>query len=328
MQILDELHAKALGPGLVKSISWGLAAGVLVAAFSLFMPNYYRSEAKLLPVDTKSMGGNLGGLASAAAAIGVSVPGGEGSDANFVDVLNSRWLRERLLATEFTYHLRRGYFGNPKEIKGTLYDYLGQKNMDRAIKAMGETLVASRDLKAKVISLSADTKSPELSQQTVKRAIELLEQFNQGKGRTRGGAKAAFADARLRESRQELEEVEETFRRFLGGNRNYISSADPEVRLKGARIENELKLRQQLVTTLALNREQALLEEKNDIPILNVMDPANLPIDKSRPARSLIAFAVTILTAAAIWGWEHRNWIQARLFDNGEQNHPIVARPT
>jgi len=325
MQIPDDLHVKTLSLGLVKPISWGLATGVLAAVLSLFMPNYYRSEAKLLPVDTKSLGGNLGGLASAAAAIGVSVPGGDGSDANYVDVLNSRWLRERLLVTEFTYHLPRGYFGTPKEIKGTLYDYLDQKNMDRAIKAMTELFGASRDLKTKVISISADTKSPELSQQAVKRAIQLLEQFNQGKGRTRGGAKAAFAEARLRESRQELEEVEEAFRRFLEGNRNYLSSADPGVRLKGTRLENELKLRQQLVTTLALNREQALLEEKNDIPILNVMDPGNLPIDKSRPARSLIVFAVTILTAVTIWGWEHRDWIQKHLLNNGEPNHPGVA---
>ncbi|MEI6569477.1 MAG: hypothetical protein WCR20_22555, partial [Verrucomicrobiota bacterium] len=72
---------------LKRPLQWSIAAGLLMAVVTLFMPNFSRSEARLLPVETKGVGGNLGGLASAAAAFGVSVPGGDGSDANFVDVL-------------------------------------------------------------------------------------------------------------------------------------------------------------------------------------------------------------------------------------------------
>src|SRR5664279_5345795 len=91
---------------LKKPLQWALAAGLLTTLVTLFMPNYYKSEARLLPVEAKGIGGNLGGLASAAAAFGVSVPGGDSSDANFVDILNSRSLREQLLKTEFQYHAR------------------------------------------------------------------------------------------------------------------------------------------------------------------------------------------------------------------------------
>ncbi len=230
----------------------------------------------------------MGNLAAAAAAFGVSVPGGEGNDANFVDILNSRWLREQLLQTNFQYHARSWRFGAEQLHVGTLYDYLGARNMDRAVMALNEVLLTSRDLKSKVITLSAETKSPDLSQQVVQRAGKLLETFLQEKGRTRGGAKAIFAEARLADARGEMDQAEEAFRRFLESNRNYQSSGDPAVRLKGTRLENELRLRQQLVTTLAMNREQALLDEKSDIPILNVLDPGNLPIDKSRPSRSVL----------------------------------------
>ena len=290
--------------------------GLLTALVTLFMPNYYRSEARLLPVESKGLGGNLGGLASAAAAFGVSVPGGDSSDANFVDVLNSRSLKEQLLQTGFEYHVRSWRFGSEKLEKATLYDYMESKNMDRAVEEVGKVLSASRDMKSKVISISAETKSPELSQLVVQRAGKLLEIFLQQKGRTRGGAKAAFAEARLAEARREMDEAEDVLRRFLEGNRNYLSSGDPSVRLKGSRLETELRLRQQLVGSIAMNREQALLEEKNDVPILNVMDSGNLPIEKSRPARSVIILLVTLLTGLGTWTWFNRGWIQAQLLSD------------
>lgn len=308
-----------LKASLKKPIQWAFAAGVLTAAVSIFMPNYYRSEARLLPVESKGLSGNLGGLATAAAAFGVSVPGGEGNDANFVDVLNSRWMRERLLQSEFQYRHRMWRFGPERMEKGTLFAYLDEKNLDRAVKRFGEVLSASRDLKSKVISLSVETKSPDLSQQVVQRAVKLLETFTQEKGRTRGGAKAAFAEARLADARTEMDQAEEAFRRFLEGNRNYQSSADPAVRLKGTRLENELRLRQQLVTTLALNREQALLEEKNDLPILNMLDAGNLPIEKSKPARSIMVLLVTFLVGAGGWTWFNREWVRARLLSEEAQ---------
>jgi uncharacterized protein involved in exopolysaccharide biosynthesis len=305
-----------LKASLKRPLQWALAAGLLTAVVTLFMPNYYRSEARLLPVESnKGLGGNLGGIASAAAAFGVSVPGADSSDANFVDVLTSRWLREELLRTEFYYHARSWRFGAERVEKGTLYDWLQASNMDKAVRGIGGILSISRDIKSRIIVISAETNSPELSQLVVRRAEKLLEVFLQEKGRTRGGAKAVFAEARLAEARREMDEAEEVLRRFMESNRNFQTSGEPAVRLKGTRLETELRLRQQLVTTLAMNREQALLEEKNDIPILNVLDAGNLPIEKSRPVRSQIVITLFVLTGLTVWGLRNREWIKNKLFD-------------
>ena len=312
-----------LQASLKRPLQWALSAGLLAALVTLLMPNYYRSEVRLLPVESKGVSGSLGGLASAAAALGVSVPGGDSSDANFVDVLNSRWLREQLLQTEFQYPIRSWRFGAERIEKGTLYAFLDVKNMDRALKGLGDILSASRDLKSKVISISAETPSPELSQLIVQRAGKLLEVFLQEKGRTRGGAKAAFAEARLADARREMDEAEEILRRFLEGNRNFQTSSDPAVRLKGTRLETELRLRQQLVSAIAMNREQALLEEKNDIPILNLLDSGNLPIEKSRPARSTLVLITMLLVGAAGWLWLNRAWVQARLLAESEPSESV-----
>ena len=309
---------------LKRPIQWSLIAGFLAVMLSLFFPNYYKSEAYLLPIESKGPSA-LGGLASAAAAFGVNVPGSDGGDANFVDVLSSRLLKERLLQTEFEYHLRSWRFGSERAEKGTLFAYLNQKNMDRAIRELGSVLFISRDMKSKIIVLSAETKSPELSQLIVQRAIKLLEAFLQEKGRTRGGAKVAFTEARLAEARREMDEAEDAFRSFLRVNRSIQTSADPDLRLKNNRLETELRLRQQLVTTLAMNREQALLEEKNDVPILNVLDPGNLPIEKSRPSLSLNVLSWMAFVGIGTWIWFNRGWVFAKrpAVDSDEPRHLV-----
>ncbi len=299
---------------LKRPLQIGLVVALLTAAVSLFLPNQYRSEARILPVEARGAGG-LGNLASAAAALGVSVPGGDSSDANFVDILQSRWLREKLLDTEMKFQARPWRFGPEREHREKLSAYLKAGNTDRALKVLASMVGVSRDLKSKVILLTVETASPSLSQQIAQRSLELLEEFIQQRGRTRGGAKAAFAKARLEEARGEQAKAEAVFQRFLETDRNYQVSPDPSVRLKGTRLEAELRLRMQLVTTLALSYEQALMEEKNDVPILNVLDGGNLPLDKSRPKRSVFVVLAFLLASAGAWAYANRAWIQSRLLD-------------
>lgn len=298
-----------------RPLALGIFAAVATACVVIFVPNKYASEARILPVESKSLAGNLGGLAATAAAFGVAIPSAEGNDANFVDILQSRTIKEGLLLSSFSFHQPAWRFGKEREHVETLQTYLHQKNLDRGILEFSKFYSVSRDLKSKIITIKVDTWSPELSQAIVQKAIKLLETFVQEKGRTRGGAKALFAEARLVEARKEAATAEEEFRRFLDGNRNYSVSSDPSIRLRGARLEAELKLRQQLVMTLAVNREQALMDEKNDIPILNVMDPGNLPVEKSGPVRSLYVLTAFFAGFFGSLSWMYREWILKCLID-------------
>ena len=302
----------------------GLCASVLTAVITAFLPDYYKSEARILPADTKGSSG-LGQLAAAAAAFGVGVPAADSGDANFVDILNSRSVREDLLKSEFKFRARSFRFGPETLHQETLYQYLKVRNMDRGVQKVGEILSTSKDTKSKILTVSAETVSPELSQQLVQRATRDLETFVMEKGRTKGTEKARFAQARLKESREELAQAEESLRRFLEGNRNYQSSTDPSVRLVGLRLENELKLRQQLVLTISMSREEAFLEAKNDIPIVNILDDANLPIDKSRPRRSIFVLMAFLAVSAGIWAWSNREWFMEQMPDSGGEDQTPVA---
>jgi len=296
---------------------FGLATAVLTAGITLLLPNYYRSEAHLLPTETRGMGG-MGQLAAAAAALGVGIPSHEGADDSYVDILNSRWVRESLLSTEFEFGVKAWPLGSRRPRKETLAQYLHSKNPDRGILDLAALYSASRDMKTKLLTIHAETKSPELSQQIVQQATSLLEIFILTKERTRGGDKARFTKERLEEVKNDYAKTEEEFRRFLEVNRNYRESTDPSVRLRGSRIEGDFTLKRELVASLSLSREQALIDEKNDMPILNLLDRGNLPYEKSRPARSMYVLLAFFLTVAGVWLMDNRKKVWSFLESQAE----------
>lgn len=300
-------------PDLWPSLRVGLIAGAVTALITLFIPNRYTSTARILPGDTPVSG--LGSLTMMAATAGVSLPSADGPDAAYVDILESRSIREALLKTRFRFHARSWRFGAERPCDETLYDYLDRANMDRAVQALKEHITITRDFKTRLLTLSVETESPELSQEMAQRLVQLLGKFAMDKAKTRGSEKAAFTAERLKEARLELAQAQAAFQHFLEVNRNYAFSSDPAVKLEGARLEMEYRLRQQLIATLAQNREEALLEAKNDMPILNVLDPGNLPIDKSGPTRSQAVLIAFFLMGLAKLLYSRRSWFLSRLQD-------------
>ena len=263
-------------------------AGSAVALLSLGLPSQYVSVVRILPAENRGPSGAVQ-LAAAASALGMALPGQDSSDAAFVDIVNSRWLRKKLLFERYHFRTPGLPFTGLREHEETLYAYLGAKNLDRALLKMNRVLSAGRDLRTKLLSLSVETGSPELSQQVVHRAVKILEEFVQIKAQTRGGNKALFTSERLADAQVRYDQAEQESTAFLNAHRNYATSNEPTVRMRGLRLENTLKLRQEVITTLTLSYEQALLEEKNDMPILNVLDEGDLPIDKQGPPRALMA---------------------------------------
>jgi len=130
-----------------------IAAGLLAALISLLMPNYYKSEVQLLPGDAGSSPG-AAGITAAAAALGVNLGTTGSNDSNFSDILKSRWLEEKLLNSEFTYSQKIWRFGSERKYKNTLFNYLQQPNMDKAVKNLErENRLSNKDPKTKWICI-------------------------------------------------------------------------------------------------------------------------------------------------------------------------------
>lgn len=288
-----------------------LAAGILAAGLSLTMEQRYRSTATILPSagDERS-----NALHAAASMLGVATGfAQEDPTASFPDILRSRWLGEKLVTTRFSFDRRWGMFGPRRHFQQTLQEYLGARSVDKALVMLPEIFSVRRDLKSGLLTLSVESHSPELSQATVRLATQLLEEFLKFRQNSRGKAKAVFVAERLKAARAESDREEAAFRAFLAVNKNYQTSGSPEVRLQGAKLEAALVLRRQVVTALSLNLEQALQQEKDSIPALNILDEGSLPMEKSGPARSLFVICSMALAFLVQFAFDRRRFIMENL---------------
>nr|WP_320133695.1 hypothetical protein [uncultured Holophaga sp.] len=288
-----------------KPLTIGFSIGVIAACLTLLMPNRYTSVARILPSDGRGTSA-MGLIAAAAASAGVSVPGQTDDDSNYLDILRSRWLGEQLLLKTYEFNDRTWRFGHLQFHQETLQHYMGARNIDQGILMMTKYVKTTKDIKSKLLTISVETSSPALSQQIAQEMVRLLDSFVVQQSEARGRNKADFAQKRLEEARAEAQKAEDSFHLFLNSNRNYQSCPDPAIRLKGKRLEDELSLRTQIATTLATTLEQALLEEKNDTAVLNVLDHGNLPQEKSGPHRALIVLALFLL--GSFFTWILENW--------------------
>lgn len=285
---------------------------LVVAALSLGMPDQYTSDVRLLSKDPRNASNPLG-VAAAASILGI---GESDSGEAYVDILESWRVAEGIVTTPFHFTDRAWRFGPQRFHQETLVSYLGQPRLDRAIKALPSLLDVSRDAKSGLITLTATTPSPQLSQQIVQTATRLLQDFILHNSQTQAEAKAEFAGSRLVEAQGEALQAEAHMKAFLMQNRDYLSSSDPGVRLQGSRLDAELQLRRQMVANLANAREQALLDAKDSTPILNVLDPGQLPQDKSKPGRGRIVLAAFALAMVGTLAWQHRTWLYRQLISN------------
>lgn len=301
--------------GIRITLRHALLAAAAVALVSLFLPNDYTSEAQILP-KTIGSGGLLSNLMTAAAALGVGA-GAQGDDsASYVDVMNSRRISEALVNRTYDYGLRPLFFLKARPKHGTLFDYLDEGNVDKAVERFQKKhLSVDRDIKSELVTVRVTTHSPELSRQVLQAGLAELEAFIQKTAQEQGAAKARFTAQRLADAQQDALAAERALQVFSDAHRNYSTSGDSTIRLMGSRLESELTLRRQMVTTLAMTQEQSLLDAKNDTPVLNILDPGNLPVEKSGPKRGLMSIAAFIFGGLISLGWRHRSRVKAFLME-------------
>ena len=311
-------------PTLKKALAWGLVAGLLTALVTLALPNRYKSEAMVLPKSASS-GSPLAALAATAALLG----GGAGQideEAQYTDIVDSRWMAERLLDAEYAFTYKAWYFGRPQARRQTLAAFLEvetPKDRESALKTVLDWVEAKRDLKTGVLRISAEAPSPELAQQLANQVTENLNLALKTRIQTQGTAKAAYAKDRLALARQEEEQTRQDLEAFARAHVNFAQSPDPGIRSKGERLVSDLMLRRQVVTSLTLGYEQAELEARNTVPVLSRLDEAYLPIKKSGPRRVVYILLGLIFSMVGNVGWTNRNFIKD-LF----KNEQIVRQPS
>lgn len=303
------------GASLRRAALHAFLAGLATAGGATLLPNYYRSEARILS-DTGHVGGSsplrTGVWAPTAPP---ETPGSreDGPTVIYADILRSRRLAEQLLLQDYEYGCRSWRFGPRRVVRGTLLAYLRAGNVDRAMGGLRALLSVQRDAKSGLLTIGVETRSPELSLQVVRKATESLRDLLVEFSQTAGKNKARFTLGRLDEVSAKYADMGRAFQRFQEANRNWETSPAPHVRFQGNQMKEGMELWKRVVTNLTLNHEQALLEAQNDTQTLLLMDSGRLPVEKNRPARGFLVFTLASAVGVGSWVFNNRSMIANRI---------------
>lgn len=272
--------------------------GSIVA--TLLMPEYFKSTATLLPETERGKLAGLGGLTDLAALAGVSVSG-DGSLAKlYPSIIKSETVLRNVLYTN--YESRE--FNKPVDLLE--YWELGEEEPERsyelALEKLRDGLTISLDNKSGVATIELEMREPQLTADVVNKVLSELDEFIRTKRITNASEQRKWIEDRLIEVEKDLNQSEETLKKFREKNRRIGDS--PQLLLEQGRLLREAEINSTLYAELKKQYEVAKIEEIKNVPIINIMDLARPAAKKSRPRRSFIVlsvFTVSILLSSGFF---------------------------
>jgi uncharacterized protein involved in exopolysaccharide biosynthesis len=163
--------------------------------------------------------------------------------------------------------------------RGTLLDLwdddaaMDRELQHRVVTRLRGQLSVSIDRETGMVGLTVLSRSPALAEQIAARLIDLVNVYNLETRQSRAHAEREFVEARLLEAQAELSEAESELQVFLRQNRMFRNA--PELVFEHDRLQRQVSLRQELVSTLSQAREQARIDAVRETPVITVVEAAS-----------------------------------------------------
>lgn len=299
--------------------------------YALQSKNYFTASATIVPVtEGKSIGGNLGGLASLAGINlgGIGNEGGNISPELYPEITSSVNFRLELLNTKmkvaesdslvtYEYYFEELYspelFGILKKytvgLPGLIIQALKKSETGYVSKAdntmvkltkkqfdlleqLGQQISLNVNDKEGFVSLSITMPEAEAAAQMTLRAQELLQEYVLQFKTQKSKEQLTYLEERFQEKEKEFEQKKLKLALFQDRNNNINSAV---ARTKLLQLQSEYDLSFTVYSELAKQLEAQRLQVKKDTPIFTIVKPVTIPHEKAGPKRSLILIGFTFL---------------------------------
>ena len=142
------------------------------------------------------------------------------------------------------------------------------------------------------IDLSARMPEAVASAELATAAFDLLEKYITEYKIQKAQFNLDYINERLEEARADFEKKQLAYAQYTDANR---STSSATARIDGNRLKQEYDLANTIFTELARQKVNAELQVKEDTPVLSVIKPIVVPVEKSKPKRAIILIAFTFL---------------------------------
>lgn len=293
---------------------------VLAVVFALLMPNTYTATVSILPDSDPGARGQLAQFAGLASMAGVDI--GAVSDAQlYPDIIRSESVLRDVVYAKY----ETSKFNNPVnlieywEIEGDNRE----EEYEAALKSLRENAISVNVAReTRFITLSVETEEPKLSADIANNIAGQLDEYMLTKRRTRATDQRDWIDRRLSEVEGDLRRSEENLKEFRERNRRIADS--PELMLEQQRLAREVEMNNALFIELKKQQETVKIQEIRDMPVVQVLDHARIPYEKSGPNRKMM-----VIIAFVLGGFLSVGMVFIRNFVNSsEENKTFFDRIT
>jgi uncharacterized protein involved in exopolysaccharide biosynthesis len=177
------------------------------------------------------------------------------------------------------------------------------------IKELRGKISSSIDQKSGIIRISAELPDPYVAAQVVNFTVDYISTYITQYRTEKTLADLVFIEERYTEKEKEYISAQRELARYRDANLNVQSAA---VRSEEERLNNKYTLAFNVYNGLAQQLEQAKIKVQEETPVITVLEPVQVPVERSKPKRSLIlvvfAFLGGFLGVGFIFGkliWEN-----------------------
>jgi uncharacterized protein involved in exopolysaccharide biosynthesis len=150
-----------------------------------------------------------------------------------------------------------------------------EARIENAVEVLRAAVGVSLNAETGVIRFSVKTSDPRLSKLVAERILELVSEFDITTRRSQARAEREFTADRLEEVQRELQIAEDSLQEFLVNNRLFSNS--PPLQFEHDRLDRIVRMKQELVTSLAQAYEQARIAEVRNTPVVTVVEIPRVP---------------------------------------------------
>jgi uncharacterized protein involved in exopolysaccharide biosynthesis len=253
----------------------------------------FTATAQFLPSKDPDLSSRLGELIGAPGANLEAVENNYTSE-YYMELLASPAFLERMAARKFP----SGEFGREVDLY-TYYGIKGTNDAERRVnvcKAISGALNISVARQTKIVTLSYSAGEPALAADVLNGVLDEIVAYSQIVKGARGRQKLDFVEKQVTENQVLLKEAEATLADFSARNRKIVT---PDIELELDRLKRAVRVQEEVYISLKRQRELTKIEEQEQRPVLDIIQPATSPFYKSAPKTKkdviVAAFVSTVL---------------------------------
>ncbi len=264
---------------------------IIAVAVAFLLPNQYAATLTILP-DTDSKGmGQLAQFAGLASMAGVNI-GGTSEIELYPAIIRSESVLHDVIYKKY----ETSRFNQPVNLIEfwRIDEDTPEEEYEKTLKNLREDVInvsVARD--TRLVTLSVETEEPKLSADIANSIAGQLDKFMVTQRRTKASEQRQWIEQRMQEVEVELAAAEDALKDFRESNRRIMDS--PALMLQEGRLIRELEVNNAMYVELKKQFEGIKIQEIRDMPVVQVLDHARIPTEKSSPNRKMIVIIAFVL---------------------------------